>query len=74
MNTVISLFYYLRVLVAMFIAPRPEEAPTVQSIPAESAYILLVTVPIVLLGASPLIGRLSDAAQSIANNLFKITG
>jgi NADH-quinone oxidoreductase subunit N len=70
LNTVFSLFYYLRVLKAMFLAPRPEGARTL-SLPAiVSAYVVVITAPILLTGASPLQNNLSATARFIASQLF----
>ena len=50
LNTVFSLFYYVRVLKAMYIAPRPEGAPpAADSMPA-GAYVVLIALPVLLMG------------------------
>lgn len=71
LNTVFSLVYYLRVLKAMFIAPRPENA-RVADVPFGSSagmYVALVTAPVVLLGifVNPLSHRAYELAKSILN-------
>ena len=68
LNTVFSLFYYLRIPVAMFMEDRPEDARVARPQATEHAFILLLTVPILLLGISPLIGKLSQAAQRVARD------
>jgi NADH-quinone oxidoreductase subunit N len=68
LNTVFSLFYYLRIPVAMFIKERPEGARVARVETTERAFIVLLTVPILLLGMSPLIGKLSEAAERVARD------
>jgi len=68
LNTVFSLFYYLRVPVAMFIKDRPENARTARTQATERTFAVLLTVPILLLGISPLIGKLSQAAERVARD------
>ena len=70
-NTVFSLFYYVRVLKAMFINPRPESA-RVADVPLNSVcYVGIITVPVVLLGVfGPLMDSLSSRAQAIASVFF----
>jgi len=68
LNTVFSLFYYLKVPVAMFIADRPEGARPARTEATEAVFVLLLTVPILLLGMSPLIGKLSLAAERVAQD------
>lgn len=70
LNTIFSLFYYLRVLKAMFIAPRPEGARTIQVPALMSAYVVVITLPILLMGASPLQNNLSATARYVASVLF----
>lgn len=72
-NTVFSLFYYMRVLKAMFLQDRPAEArPAV--IPLGSApagYVSLLSVPIVLLGmVGPAMEWLSRTANYVASVLI----
>ncbi len=70
LNTVFSLFFYMRVLKAMFLDPRPAGArPAV--IPAnsvEARYVLLVSLPVVILGIA--VAMLSDMANNAAAVLF----
>ena len=73
LNTVFSLFYYLRVLNAMFINKRPEGARTA-GIPLKSTpgvYVLLVTVPVLMFGIVPgLMQGLSQTAENVASVLL----
>ncbi len=71
LNTVFSLFYYVRVLKAMFIAPRPDDA-RIAEVPLNSVcYVGIITVPVVLLGVfGPLMNSLSERAKDIALVLF----
>jgi len=70
LNTVFSLFYYLKVLKVMFLDPRPSDAPDVDvrwgSLPG--FYTILVTVPVVILGI--FVQGLSSTAQNVASVLF----
>ncbi len=71
LNTVFSLFYYIRVLKAMFISPRPEQA-RIAEVPLNSVcYVGIITVPVVLLGMfGPLMENLSESARHIASVLL----
>jgi len=71
LNTVFSLFYYLRVLRAMFMTARPEGARPAE-IPGDSQpglYVILVSFPILGLGVFPEL--LSNTALSVAKALFQ---
>ncbi len=70
LNTIFSVFYYMRVLKAMFIAPRPEESRTLAVPGILGAYVLVITLPILLTGASPLQNNLSATAHYVASVLF----
>jgi NADH-quinone oxidoreductase subunit N len=69
-NTVISLFYYLRVVKVMTLEPPPEDRLPVQfsmlSIPG--VYLTLITAPVVILGIRN--GTLFDWAHAAAASLF----
>lgn len=69
-NTVLSLFYYARVLKTMVFLTRPAGARKVEmSINSVSGmYVLLVSFPVVLLGIN--IDFLSRAARSVASTFF----
>jgi NADH-quinone oxidoreductase subunit N len=70
LNTVFSLFYYIRVLKFMFIAPLPEGARPVHVPLASDAgfYALLVSAPVFGLGI--FVNKLSDAAHDVGRWLF----
>jgi NADH-quinone oxidoreductase subunit N len=71
MNTAFSLFYYLKVLKAMFISPAPENVRPASVPGLTSAYVLVVSVPILLLGlVPPLMNNLSATANFVASSLF----
>ena len=72
-NTVFSLFYYVRVLKAMFMAPLPEDARRFH-IPFNSVlsvYVMMISLPILALGMTGMIQGLSETAQSVASGLFR---
>lgn len=64
LNTIFSLFYYLRILKAMFMEERPEGVRDVPLPSMEGAYVSVIAVMVVLLGFLP---RLADGLSSIAN-------
>lgn len=71
LNTVISLFYYLRILKPMFLEPRPDGARAAV-IPFNSSpglYVVMVSVPVFLLGF--MVQGLSLTAQSVAELLVR---
>ena len=71
-NTVFSLFYYLGVLKAMFILPSPEGRRPLRTPGIVGAYVALITIPILVLGASPWIqDDLSKTAYFVAAKLFE---
>ena len=72
LNTVFSLFYYLKVPVAMFIVDRPEDARPARTGSTEAVFVLLLTAPILLLGMSPLISKLSLAAERVAHDTLTV--
>ncbi|WP_437205799.1 NADH-quinone oxidoreductase subunit N [Planctomicrobium sp. SH664] len=71
LNAVFSLFYYLRVLKAMFITPPEVERRPLEMPGMLGAYVALITVPIVVLGATPLMGDLTATAKYVADALFQ---
>lgn len=71
LNTVFSLFYYLRVLRAVFIIEPAENSQPVRTPGLVGAYILLITLPILALGMSSLQGDLTATAQYVAGVLFQ---
>lgn len=66
LNTVFSLFYYLKVLKAMFFTEPEQGANRVDAPGMAGAYVLLITLPILALGMTPLQGDLSATAQYVA--------
>jgi hypothetical protein len=55
----------------MFIQERPEDARVARPEATERAFVALLTVPILLLGMSPLIGKLSQAAERVARDTIE---
>ena len=72
LNTVFSLIYYLRVLNAMYITPRPEGSRPVKiNFLPVGAYVVMVTAPVLMTGFFPYFpDRLSDTASRVANMLI----
>ena len=75
LNTVISLFYYLRILKAMFIGPQPATVRPADPLASEGvsiAYACLVSVPVLLLGFQPsIVNGLSGTVYEVARNLIR---
>lgn len=71
LNTVFSLFYYLRIMKAMFLNEPAEGTRPVVTPAMVGAYVALITLPILALGASPLQQDLSATAQYVAAFLFQ---
>lgn len=67
LNTVFSLFFYARVLRAMFFAPRPAGARSASDTPTSKAFLVAMAVPVLLTGifVTPVI-RMSGSAASAA--------
>ena len=70
LNTVFSLFYYLRVLKAVFLSPPDADRRPIQTPGLVGAYVALVTLPILALGMSSLQENLSSTAFRVAATLF----
>ncbi len=71
LNTVFSLFYYLRVLKTMFLDERPEGARAVQLPSVEGSYVALLALFVLLLGMAPFLPNgLSAIANEAANSVF----
>jgi NADH-quinone oxidoreductase subunit N len=66
-NTVFSLFFYVRVLKAMYIAPRPAGARTARESGPAAAFALVLAVPVLLtgIGVTPVLNLTETAAASI---------
>jgi NADH-quinone oxidoreductase subunit N len=69
LNTVFSLFYYIRVLKAMFIRPRAEGARRVDVPASMGNYALLIAVPVLLLGLLP--NSVTELARTVSRSLFE---
>jgi NADH-quinone oxidoreductase subunit N len=72
LNTVFSLFYYLRVLKPMFMEARPEGAREVKvaANSVQGLYVVVLTIPILALGTI-FIEPLSQTAQNVASVLLR---
>jgi NADH-quinone oxidoreductase subunit N len=66
-NTVFSLFYYIRVLKAMYIAPRPAGARTAGEFGPAGAFAIVLTLPVLLtgIGVTPVLRLTETAAASV---------
>lgn len=49
-NTVFSLFYYVRILKAMYLTPRPEGAKRAEDALPAGAYAVIIALPVLLMG------------------------
>ncbi|MBL8815453.1 MAG: NADH-quinone oxidoreductase subunit N [Planctomyces sp.] len=74
LNTVLSLFYYIRILKTMFLDPRPEGARKV-SLPLfslEGSYVLALSLFVLMLGILPSITTgLSNTARTAAQSIVQ---
>jgi NADH-quinone oxidoreductase subunit N len=68
LNTVISLYYYLRVVKIMVIDPEPESRRPLSMSYIPSTYVVLVSLPVVILGVWP--ENLIALARSATRQLF----
>jgi NADH-quinone oxidoreductase subunit N len=68
LNTAISLYYYLRVVKVMTIDPEPEGRRPVAISLLPGAYVLLVSVPVIVLGIWP--EQLNALARIATDQLF----
>lgn len=71
LNTAFSLYYYLKVLKTIFIDQAPTDRPTIEAPSLVGWYVALVSLPLLILGASPLQDDLSKTAQLVASSLFQ---
>ncbi len=69
-NTVFSLFYYVRIMKAMFISTRPEGARRADEEMSVRAYVLIITLPVLLAGIG--IDVISRLANSVATAVVHI--
>ena len=67
-NTVFSLFYYIKLLKAMFIRERAEGAREIEIPAAVGNYALLLALPVIALGFFP--SSVTDLAHSVAEFLL----
>lgn len=75
LNTVFSLFYYVRILKAMFIEPRPEEAARVPLPSMEGSYVLVLALMVCLLGILPdLAHGLTSIADKAGSAVLSVIG
>lgn len=76
LNTVVSLFYYIRVLKVMFIGERPAEARPVKIGQQPNAYVIALAAFVLLLGVLPkFMTGLTDRAAAISQEVLpKATG
>ena len=73
-NTVISLYYYLLIIKAMFITPNEQPIPTFQNGSAMRVCLMVCVAGILLLGiVSSVYGILSDTAVHFYKNLYLFT-
>ncbi|MGD9647810.1 MAG: NADH-quinone oxidoreductase subunit N, partial [Pirellulales bacterium] len=70
LNTVLSLFYYLRVIKVMTLDPEPEDRlpASFSLVSLPGVYLAAITVPVVLLGVAA--GGLMEMAKAAAARLF----
>ncbi|RLS55191.1 MAG: NADH-quinone oxidoreductase subunit N [Planctomycetota bacterium] len=71
LNTAFSLYFYLKVLKTVFMDSPAEGQPAVDAPPLVGWYVLILSLPIVILGASPLQDDLSRIAEFAAESLFR---
>jgi len=71
LNTVFSLFYYVRVLKAVFIAAPAADRRPVRTPGLVGAFVALITIPILALGMSFLQEHLASAAFRVAELLVR---
>ena len=72
LNTVFSLFYYLRVLKAMFIAPRPDGARPCEISAWPNTYVFVVSLPVLLFGVYHVFMEgMSQTANDVASVLIR---
>ncbi len=69
LNTVFSLFYYIRILKAMFLTPSAEDARTVEMPGSFSFYGLLIALPVLAFGVLP--SSTTTLAREVATALLR---
>jgi NADH-quinone oxidoreductase subunit N len=74
-NTVFALFYYVRILKAMFIEERPADARKVPLPSMEGAYVLVLAAMVFMLGVVPrLADGLANSAIDAGNAILSVIG
>ena len=75
LNTIFSLFYYVRIMKAMFLEERPSDARDVPLPSMEGSYVVLLGVMVVLLGMLPALANgLSTIANEAGNAVLSVVG
>lgn len=75
LNTIFSLFYYVRILKAMFMEARPEASPRVALPTMEGSYVMVLAVMVCLLGILPdLAHGLTSIADQAGNAVLLVVG
>lgn len=75
LNTIFSLFYYVRIMKAMFMEDRPADARDVPLPGMEGSYVVLLGVMVVLLGVFPALANgLSTIANEAGNAVLSVVG
>ena len=75
LNTVFSLFYYLKIVKAIFIEERPEDARPVNLPSWEGAYVAVLAVMVTLLGFFPVVTEgLSSIANAAGDAVLSVVG
>ncbi len=69
-NTVFSVFYYFRVLRAIYLEEPAGDRRRFKLQGISAVYIVMVSLPVVALGASPLMADLSETARWVASSLL----
>ncbi|MCA9083061.1 MAG: NADH-quinone oxidoreductase subunit N [Planctomycetaceae bacterium] len=73
LNTVFSLFYYARILKAMFLQERPADARPVSPPASEGSYVLVLAAMVLLLGVLPtLVQGLASIANEAGNAVLSV--
>ena len=75
LNTVFSLFYYLKIVKAIFIEERPADARAVSLPSMEGLYVVVLAVMVTLLGFFPAVTEgLSSIANAAGNAVLSVVG
>ena len=71
LNTAFSLYYYLKVLKTIFIDPPPADRRPIDAPPLVGWYVGLITLPLLILGMTPLQEDMIHTAHIVARSLFR---